>query len=54
MKNFIFRKDFNGFEDRVRSINEMGRIVSTHKHGFQLREGEYKKLIGGTQIALNL
>ena len=33
MKNFIFRKDWHGFEDWIRSINTMRMYISAHKHG---------------------
>ena len=33
MKNFIFRKDWHGFEDRTKSINKMRYLISAHKKG---------------------
>ena len=33
MKNFIFRKDWHGFEDWIRSINTMRMYISAHKNG---------------------
>ena len=33
MKNFIFRKDWNGFHDWIASINKMRMYISAHKKG---------------------
>lgn len=33
MKNFIFRKDWHGFEDWAKSINKMRYLISAHKKG---------------------
>lgn len=33
MKNFIFRKDWHGFEDWIKSINKMRYLISAHKKG---------------------
>ena len=33
MKNFIFRKDWNGFQDWIASINKMRMYISAHKKG---------------------
>ena len=33
MKNFIFRKDWHGFEDWIKSINKMRYLISVHKKG---------------------
>ena len=33
MKNFIFRKDWNGFMDWIRSINTMRMYITAHKKG---------------------
>ena len=33
MKNFIFRKDWHGFEDWIRSINKMRMYISAHNKG---------------------
>ena len=33
MKNFIFRKDWHGFEDWTKSINKMRYLISAHKKG---------------------
>ena len=33
MKNFIFRKDRNGFHDWIASINKMRMYISAHKKG---------------------
>ena len=33
MKNFIFRKDWNGFQDWIASINKMRMYISVHKKG---------------------
>ena len=33
IKNFIFRKDWRGFEDWAKSINKMRYLISAHKKG---------------------
>ena len=32
MKNFIFRKDWHGFDDWIKSINRMRMYISAHKN----------------------
>ena len=33
MKNFIFRKDWHGFDDWIKSINRMRMYITAHKNG---------------------
>lgn len=40
MKNFIFRKDWHGFNDWIRSINRMRMCISAHKNGHTWIEHE--------------
>ncbi len=40
MKNFIFRKDWHGFDDWIRSISRMRMHITAHKHGHTWIEHE--------------
>ena len=41
MKRFIFRKDWNGFMDWMKSINRMRWTITQYKKGAKLEDGVY-------------